>query len=137
MSRSVFSQGDEGKSWYIILKGSVQCIIYSKGVVETLHEGDDFGKLSLVNNSPRSAFILVTRDRCSSSRLSNIRTATIVLNEDNTHFLRVDKDDFNRVLRDVEANTIRLKEHGKDVLMLDKVPINVKNADGTYQVCYK
>ena len=69
--------------------------------------------------------------------VSNIRTATIVLNEDNTHFLRVDKDDFNRVLRDVEANTIRLKEHGKDVLILDKVPINVKNADGTYQVCYK
>lgn len=50
---SVFSQGDEGKSWYIILKGSVQCAIYGKGVVGTLHEGDDFGKLSLVNNSPR------------------------------------------------------------------------------------
>jgi hypothetical protein len=51
----VFSQGDEGKSWYIILKGSVQCIVYGKGVVGTLHEGDDFGKLSLVNNSPRFA----------------------------------------------------------------------------------
>ncbi|CAF4123020.1 unnamed protein product, partial [Rotaria magnacalcarata] len=113
----LFSQGDEGKSWYIILKASVQCIIYGKGIVGTLHEGDDFGKLSLVNNSPR--------------------TATIILNEDNTHFLRVDKDDFNRILRDVEANTIRLKEFGKDVLILDKVPINVKTADGTYQVCYK
>jgi Rap guanine nucleotide exchange factor 4 len=65
------------------------------------------------------------------------RTATIVLNEDNTHFLRVDKDDFNRILRDVEANTIKLKEFGKDVLILDKVPINVRTADGTYQVCYK
>ncbi|CAF0731178.1 unnamed protein product [Rotaria sordida] len=113
----LFSQGDEGKSWYIILKGSVQCIIYGKGIVGTLHEGDDFGKLSLVNNSPR--------------------TATIVLSEDNTHFLRVDKDDFNRVLRDVEANTVKLKEFGKDVLILDKVPINVKTSDGTYQVCYK
>jgi Rap guanine nucleotide exchange factor 4 len=65
------------------------------------------------------------------------RTATIVLNEDNTHFLRVDKDDFNRILRDVEANTIKLKEFGKDVLILDKLPINVKTPDGTYQVCYK
>jgi len=65
------------------------------------------------------------------------RTATIILHEDNTHFLRVDKDDFNRVLRDVEANTIKLKEFGKDVLILDKVPINFKTADGTYQVCYK
>lgn len=113
----LFTQGDEGKSWYIILKGSVQCVIYGKGVVGTLHEGDDFGKLSLVNNSPR--------------------TATIVLNEDNTHFLRVDKDDFNRVLRDVEANTIKLKEFGKDVLILDKIPINVKTSDGNFQVCYK
>ncbi|CAF2852827.1 unnamed protein product [Rotaria sp. Silwood2] len=114
----LFTQGDEGKSWYIILKGSVQCIVYGKGIVETFHEGDDFGKLSLVNNSPR--------------------IATIILNEDNTHFLRVDKDDFNRILRDVEANTIKLREFGKDVLILEKVPINVKTADSTtYQVCYK
>jgi Rap guanine nucleotide exchange factor 4 len=69
--------------------------------------------------------------------LIKYRTATIVLSEDNTHFLRVDKDDFNRILRDVEANTIKLKEFGKDVLILDKVPINVKTADGTFQVCYK
>lgn len=27
------------------------------------------------------------------------RAATIVLKEDNCHFLRVDKDDFNRILR--------------------------------------
>lgn len=27
------------------------------------------------------------------------RAATIVLREDNCHFLRVDKDDFNRILR--------------------------------------
>lgn len=65
------------------------------------------------------------------------RIATIVLNEDNTHFLRVDKDDFYRVLRDVEANTIKLREFGKDVLILEKVPINVKTADGQYQVYYK
>ncbi|CAF0947101.1 unnamed protein product [Rotaria sordida] len=113
----LFTQGDQGKFWYIILKGSVQCIVYGKGIVETFHQGDDFGKLSLVNNSPR--------------------IATIVLNEDNTHFLRVDKDDFNRILRDVEANTIKLREFGKDVLLLEKVPINVKTAHGTYQVCYK
>ncbi|CAF0983431.1 unnamed protein product [Rotaria sordida] len=113
----LFTQGDQGKFWYIILKGSVQCIVYGKGIVETFHQGDDFGKLSLVNNSPR--------------------IATIVLNEDNTHFLRVDKDDFNRILRDVEANTVKLREFGKDVLLLEKVPINVKTAHGTYQVCYK
>ncbi|CAH1788290.1 unnamed protein product [Owenia fusiformis] len=101
---TLFNQGDEGKSWYIILKGSVNVVIYGKGVVCTLHEGDDFGKLALVNDAPRAA--------------------TIVLNEDNCHFLRVDKDDFNRILRDVEANTVRLKEHGQDVLVLEKIPIN-------------
>ena len=68
---------------------------------------------------------------------SKIRIATIILNEDNTHFLRVDKDDFNRILRDVEANTIKLKEFGKDVLILEKIPVNFKTADETYQVCYK
>ncbi|KAG8000664.1 Rap guanine nucleotide exchange factor 4 [Nibea albiflora] len=70
------------------------------GVVCTLHEGDDFGKLALVNDAPRAA--------------------SIVLRDDNCHFLRVDKEDFNRILRDVEANTVRLKEHGQDVLVLEK-----------------
>lgn len=45
----------------------------------TLHEGDDFGKLALVNDAPRAA--------------------SIVLREDNCHFLRVEKEDYNRILR--------------------------------------
>ncbi|KAL4635836.1 rap guanine nucleotide exchange factor 4 [Arapaima gigas] len=98
----LFNQGEEGTSWYIILKGSVNVVIYGKGVVCTLHEGDDFGKLALVNDAPRAA--------------------SIVLREDNCHFLRVDKEDFNRILRDVEANTVRLKEHEQDVLVLEKSP---------------
>uniref|UniRef100_A0A8B9HIN7 Zgc:171558 n=1 Tax=Astyanax mexicanus TaxID=7994 RepID=A0A8B9HIN7_ASTMX len=96
----LFNQGEEGTSWYIVQKGSVNVVIYGKGVVCTLHEGDDFGKLALVNDAPRAA--------------------SIVLREDNCHFLRVDKEDFNRILRDVEANTVRLKEHDKDVLVLQK-----------------
>ncbi|KAK8746710.1 hypothetical protein OTU49_017154, partial [Cherax quadricarinatus] len=43
---------------------------------------------------------------------------------DNCHFLRVDKGDFNRIMRDVEANTVRLKEHGQDVLVLEKISTN-------------
>lgn len=72
-----------------------------QGVVCTLQEGDDFGKLALVNDSPRAA--------------------TITLAEDNGQFLVVDKYDFNRILRDVEANTVRLKEHGQDVMVLEKI----------------
>ena len=41
--------------------------------------------------------------------------------DERCHFLRVDKEDFNRILRDVEAKTERLKENGKDVLVLEKL----------------
>ncbi|XP_031640324.1 rap guanine nucleotide exchange factor 4 isoform X4 [Contarinia nasturtii] len=97
----LFNQGDEGRSWYIILKGSVDVVIHGKGTVATLKEGDDFGKLALINDAPRAA--------------------TIVLKENNCHLVRVDKEHFNRILRDVEANTLRLQEHGKDVLVLERV----------------
>ncbi|XP_078544671.1 rap guanine nucleotide exchange factor 3 isoform X1 [Lissotriton helveticus] len=96
----LFSQGDKGTSWYIIWKGSVNVVTHGKGLVTTLHEGDDFGQLALVNDAPRAA--------------------TIILREDNCHFLRVDKQDFNRILRDVEANTVRLTEHGRVVLVLER-----------------
>uniref|UniRef100_A0A8D3BK49 Rap guanine nucleotide exchange factor (GEF) 3 n=1 Tax=Scophthalmus maximus TaxID=52904 RepID=A0A8D3BK49_SCOMX len=96
----LFSQGDKGTSWYIIWKGSVNVITHGKGLVTTLHEGEDFGQLALLNDAPRAA--------------------TIILREDNCHFLRVDKQDFIRILKDVEANTVRLEEHGKSVLVLEK-----------------
>nr|XP_018917363.1 PREDICTED: rap guanine nucleotide exchange factor 4 [Bemisia tabaci] len=99
--QTLFRQGEDGKSWYIILQGSVDVVIYGKGTVTSLHAGDDFGKLALVNNVPRAA--------------------SIVLREDNCQFLRVDKEDFNRILKDLEANTVRLKEHGKDVLILERM----------------
>lgn len=97
----LFHQGDEGRLWYIIIKGSVDVVIHGKGTVCSLTEGDDFGKLALVNDAPRAATIVTTQDNC--------------------QFLSVDKDDFNRILKDVEANTVRLKEHGQDVLILQNV----------------
>ncbi|XP_041654878.1 rap guanine nucleotide exchange factor 3 isoform X2 [Cheilinus undulatus] len=102
----LFSQGDKGTSWYIIWKGSVNVITHGKGLVTSLHEGEDFGQLALLNDAPRSA--------------------TIILREDNCHFLRVDKQDFIRILKDVEANTVRLEEHGKTVLVLEKSTVRAE-----------
>lgn len=62
-------------------------------MVCTLHEGDDFGKLALVTDSPRAA--------------------SIVLREDNCHFLRVDKEDFNRILRVGGLVSVPLITHDK------------------------
>ncbi|XP_045473317.1 rap guanine nucleotide exchange factor 4 isoform X2 [Harmonia axyridis] len=109
----LFHQGDEGRSWYIIVRGSVDVVIHGKGTVNTLHEGDDFGKLALINDA--------------------LRAATIVLRENNCHFLRVDKENFNRILRDVEANTVRLKEHGKDVLILEKINTSTKHFSNNFK----
>ena len=39
--------------------------------------------------------------------------------------------------QDVEANTVRLKEHGQDVLVLEKIPSNSQSSDGIVHTHYK
>lgn len=92
------------------MKGSVNVVIASKGIVCTLHEGDDFGKLALVNEAPRAA--------------------TIITNEPDCQFLRVDKVHFDRILKDNEASIVRLKECGKEVLILQKMSIKQLKNEG-------
>ncbi|KAI6177154.1 Rap guanine nucleotide exchange factor 1 [Aphelenchoides bicaudatus] len=114
----LFHQGEKGKNWYIILRGSVDVSVAGKGIVCNLQEGDDFGKLALVNESPRAA--------------------TISVSKENSQFLKVDKFDFNRIIRDVEQNTVRLKEHGQDVLVLERIDVRFQDGQTTprNQCCY-
>lgn len=98
---TVFSQGDPGTSWYIIHRGSVWVYVKGQGSVCRLSEGDDFGKLALITGAPRAASILLAEENC--------------------HFLKVEKDDFDRILRDLEANIVRLKEQDSDVLILERL----------------
>lgn len=83
------------------MKGSVNVVILGKGIVCTLNDGDDFGKLAVINETARAA--------------------TIITNEDNCQFLKVSKFHFDRIMKDAEANTMRLKEHGNEVLVLQKM----------------
>jgi len=94
----VFKQGDEGTCWYIIYKGKVEVIVNGVAVC-TLSDGDGFGELALINDKPRSATIKVV-ETC--------------------QFIKVEKADYNRILKDIESNTIRLEEHGKEVVILEK-----------------
>ncbi len=64
--QSVFHQGDEGTSLYVIKSGRVKiALISDEGrelLVALLQEGDFFGELSLLDSHPRSATALALTD---------------------------------------------------------------------------
>ena len=43
--------------------------------------------------------------------------------EDNCYFLRIEREDFRRILLSVESTTIKFTEHGKEVLLLEKATL--------------
>jgi CRP-like cAMP-binding protein len=62
--RAVFSQGDEGHEWFIILTGQVMIQITKTGLVKdmfkicSLTSGAGFGELALINDAPRTASVI-------------------------------------------------------------------------------
>lgn len=60
---TVFYQGDPSAGMYIIVKGKVQ-VIYepTQQVIAELYDGDFFGELALVDDSPRSATVVCRLD---------------------------------------------------------------------------
>lgn len=63
--RTIFNEGDEGDSLYIILEGCVRVMITTRqadgstglSTINTLYEGQCFGEMVLLNGSTRSATI--------------------------------------------------------------------------------
>jgi CRP/FNR family cyclic AMP-dependent transcriptional regulator len=78
----VFSYGDPGDSMYVIRTGVVEVFFKDdtggRIVLETAREGDFFGELSLLDNGPRTASVVATRD---------------------VEALRVDRNDLDHLLR--------------------------------------
>jgi CRP/FNR family cyclic AMP-dependent transcriptional regulator len=62
----IFSYGDPGDSLYVIRKGEVEVFFKDdtgeRIVLETARAGDFFGELSLLDNGPRTASVVVTRE---------------------------------------------------------------------------
>lgn len=57
----IFSEGDAGDSMFAVLEGEVE-IRTGERVLETVGQGSVFGELALIDEAPRSATAVVTRD---------------------------------------------------------------------------
>jgi CRP-like cAMP-binding protein len=58
----IFNQGDQGDCMYVILEGDVR-IETTDRLIDTISEGEIFGEMALVDDSPRSASA-VADSRC-------------------------------------------------------------------------
>ena len=62
----IIQQTEESYDLYVILSGSVKVTLYNEDgrevVLDTLHEGDFFGELSLLDRKPRSASVSALTD---------------------------------------------------------------------------
>jgi anion transporter len=63
---TVFSQGDQGDSFYLIQSGAVQVVLESAGgrreSIAVLGPQDSFGEMALLSGEPRSATIITVKD---------------------------------------------------------------------------
>mmetsp|Transcript_12916 Transcript_12916/g.20016 ORF Transcript_12916/g.20016 Transcript_12916/m.20016 type:complete len:133 (+) Transcript_12916:828-1226(+) len=72
----IIKEGDDGKEFFIIDKGEVQCLkLHSVNdrsgfvLVRELLDGEHFGELALINNEKRSLSVRVSSEECRLYRL--------------------------------------------------------------------
>jgi CRP/FNR family cyclic AMP-dependent transcriptional regulator len=72
----IFSEGQPGEVMYVVLEGEVD-IQASGKLIETIHAGDMFGEMALVDSEPRSAEA-VARTDCKLVPINKKRFAFLV-----------------------------------------------------------
>lgn len=58
---TIITQGEEGHCMYVLLAGKARVVVDGSPIA-TLHEGDFFGEISLVDDGPRAADVLAEND---------------------------------------------------------------------------
>lgn len=82
----IINQGDDGDSMFIIEEGTVECFKTIDGaekLVKTCSPGDAFGELALLYNCPRAASVIT---------------------KESTVLWELDRETFNRIVKDSAAN---------------------------------
>ena len=59
---TLFSQGDDGNSMFILLSGEIDIIVEGVGVVHTMKTGEILGEIGLVKKVPRTASAVIKQN---------------------------------------------------------------------------
>ncbi|KAM9727998.1 cGMP-dependent protein kinase 2 [Menidia menidia] len=101
----IIREGEEGNTFFIIAKGEVVVTQSTEGFVKpqeikTLGVGDYFGERALISE--------------------DVRSANIICNENDTHCLVVDRDNFNQMVGTYEELQASLKEYVEELSRSDE-----------------
>ncbi|XP_033998061.1 cGMP-dependent protein kinase 2 [Trematomus bernacchii] len=101
----IIREGEEGNTFFIIAKGEVIVTQSTEGLAEpqeikTLGVGDYFGEKALISE--------------------DVRSANIICNENDTHCLVVDRDNFNQMVGTYEELQAYLKEYVDELSRSDE-----------------
>lgn len=89
-SQMVFTAGDRGDLFYIILSGSCAVLSNTSQMLALLRQGDSFGELALIANAPRAASVMC-REACHFAVLSRLDYQSILATvQDRTLMEKVD-----------------------------------------------